>query len=143
MDNRKKKKNSNNVKHYKRNQAELVKVVKLHIPLPQTAPDVLSFSTSACFKTTSPLRTRLLSRWERGLYLLLHAALQQHGDTGLNGEGDLPPAEVQVLLQGLAERGLLHPRLCNTKTSVAGIRHRDGKRTGEKKCTLCATSGRS
>lgn len=47
------------------------------------------------------------------IYLLLHAALQQHGDAGFDGEGDFPAANVQVLPQRLAKRRLLRPRLCN------------------------------
>lgn len=47
-----------------------------------------------------------------GTHLLLHAALQQHGDTGLHWEGDLAPADSQVLLQWLPKGRLLHPRFC-------------------------------
>lgn len=54
------------------------------------------------------------------LHLLLHATLEQHGDAGLDGEGDFSPANVQVLLQRLAERRLLHPRLCKNKWARAG-----------------------
>lgn len=45
-------------------------------------------------------------------YLLLHPALQQHRDAGLDGEGDLPAADGEVLFQGLPEGRLLHPGLC-------------------------------
>ena len=47
-------------------------------------------------------------------HLLLHAALQQHGDAGLDGERDLPAADVQMVLQGLPEGRLLHPGFCTT-----------------------------
>lgn len=53
------------------------------------------------------------------LHLLLHATLEQHGDAGLDGEGDFSPANVQVLLQRLAERRLLHPRFCKNKLARA------------------------
>lgn len=45
-------------------------------------------------------------------YLLLHPTLQQHRDAGFDGEGDLPAADCEVLLQGLSEGWLLHPGLC-------------------------------
>lgn len=48
-----------------------------------------------------------------GTHLLLHAALQEHRHTCLHGEGDLPPADGQVLLQGLPKGGLFHPCLCD------------------------------
>lgn len=54
------------------------------------------------------------------LHLLLHATLEQHGNAGLDGEGDFSPANVQVLLQRLAERRLLHPRFCKNKSAHAG-----------------------
>lgn len=44
-------------------------------------------------------------------YLLLHPALQQHRHTRLDGEGDLPAADREVLLQGLPKGRLLHPGL--------------------------------
>lgn len=44
-------------------------------------------------------------------YLLLHPALKQHRHTGLDGEGDLPAADHEMLLQRLSERRLLHPGL--------------------------------
>lgn len=48
-------------------------------------------------------------------YLLLHPALQQHCDAGLDGKGNLPAADGEVLLQGLPEGWLLHPGLCRVK----------------------------
>lgn len=44
-------------------------------------------------------------------YLLLHPTLKKHRHAGLNGEGDLPAADGEVLLQRLPEGGLLHPGL--------------------------------
>ena len=62
------------------------------------------------------LSTELRQSW---VYLLLHATLQQHGDTGLDGEGDLSATEGQVLLQRLPIGGLFYPGLCHVKI----IRH--------------------
>lgn len=45
-------------------------------------------------------------------HLLLHATLKQHGHTCLNGEGDFPPTDCQMLLQGLPKGGLLNPSFC-------------------------------
>lgn len=44
-------------------------------------------------------------------YLLLHPTLKKHRHAGLDGEGNLPAADGEVLLQRLPERGLLHPGL--------------------------------
>lgn len=47
----------------------------------------------------------------RWTYLLLHPTLKEHRHTGLNGEGDLPAADHEVLFQGLPEGRLLDPGL--------------------------------
>ena len=44
-------------------------------------------------------------------HLLLHPAFQQHRHARLDGEGDLPAADREVLLQGLPKGRLLHPGL--------------------------------
>lgn len=60
----------------------------------------------------SPVPREAAGAVPMGTHLLLHAALQQHGDTGLHREGDLAPADSQVLLQRLPKGRLLHPRFC-------------------------------
>lgn len=42
-------------------------------------------------------------------YLFFHAGLQEHHDAGLDGQGDLTVAPLQVLLQRRAKRRLLRP----------------------------------
>lgn len=44
-------------------------------------------------------------------HLLLHPAFQQHRHARLDGEGDLPAADREVLLQRLPKGRLLHPGL--------------------------------
>lgn len=51
-------------------------------------------------------------------YLLLHAGLQQHHHAGLDGQGDLAVAPLQVLLQSRAERRLLRPGVWQRTTIV-------------------------
>lgn len=44
-------------------------------------------------------------------YLLLHPTFQQHCHTRLNGEGDLPATDHEVLFQRLPEGRFLYPGL--------------------------------
>ena len=51
-------------------------------------------------------------------HLFLHPAFKQHRHTRLDGEGDLPAADREVLLQGLPEGRLLHPGLWGRAEAV-------------------------
>lgn len=57
-------------------------------------------------------------------HLLLHPTLQQHRHTRLDGEGNLPAADQEVLLQGLPEGRFLHPGLCRGERSKRGVSER-------------------
>ena len=65
-------------------------------------------------------------------HLLLHPAFQQHRHARLDGEGDLPAADCEVLLQGLPKGRLLHPGLWGV--GVAG-----GAREGSAQVTPAGT----
>lgn len=67
---------------------------------------IMSDATNgACFLSELPTSLSLLH------YLFLHASLQQHHDTGLDWQGDLPSAPLQVFIQRSAKSRFLCPRV--------------------------------